>query len=96
MEILFHAKRLVKEEGKFDSHKLITVKAKGFLKYPFIHLCYLVGLLERKCVGVTQKQGVHNELLLNITNEIENLYPLPKVGLRTMRYNSQEVLLDSF
>ncbi|XP_033224794.1 uncharacterized protein LOC117177866 [Belonocnema kinseyi] len=63
-----------------NSHKLITIKTKGFLKYPSIQLCDLVGLLERTCVAVSQKQGVHSEL--NITNEIENLYPLPKVGCK--------------
>ncbi|XP_033217395.1 uncharacterized protein LOC117173112 [Belonocnema kinseyi] len=39
-----------------NSHKLITIKTKGFLKYPSIQLCDLVGLLERTCVALVVKK----------------------------------------
>lgn len=69
------------EETIPETHQLIKLKTRGHLLHPAQILVSLISILERATMETMQKVDTHEDILFDVTKRIEELPPLPRVGV---------------
>lgn len=62
-----------------ETHKLIEIRSKGYLKHPSKKLTCLINIIETNLMSVVEKTKLHSDVLLYVTKKLEES-SLPLVG----------------